>query len=104
MKREYRLQNQNKDENRNNNTKPPRNNPRARVVRENDPSEFAFAADGRVADVTGKGTGKLCCSNYNGKKSEIALSDVLLVPELDAKLISVSQLANKGREVRFTAK
>ena len=58
-------------------------------------------AGGKVLRSTGKGT--ICGSimRSNGRSMTISMSNVLLVPDLDANLLSVKSLASRGARVVF---
>lgn len=58
-------------------------------------------ADGTAAKVAGIGSGVIFGEDGSGKRVKVTLKEVLLVPDLDGGLISVSRLAAKGFIVKF---
>lgn len=59
-------------------------------------------ADGNEAAVSGKGSGTLMCLDEIRNQHEVKLTEVLHVPSLDAHLVSVGRLTEKGADVLFT--
>lgn len=63
-------------------------------------STLVLAANNQKLDVLKKGTVTICVTN--GKNTEnVAIEDVLYVPELAANLLSVSKITKKGYKVSF---
>lgn len=60
-----------------------------------------IVAGGKVLQSTGKGTVFGSMKRADGKLIQVRLSDVLLVPDLDANLLSVKSLVKKGAKVTF---
>ena len=71
--------------------------------------EFAMPLDVRLADkslvkAVGFGSVQIYLSEEKGREVPIEIEKVLFVPELQKRLISISQIAGKGGEVTFKKK
>ncbi|KAL0269915.1 UNVERIFIED_CONTAM: hypothetical protein PYX00_007495 [Menopon gallinae] len=56
-------------------------------------------ANGQTTEICGSGTVKIKTGNYNNKN--VAINNVLLVPELKMNLLSVSKITDKGLDIIF---
>lgn len=66
--------------------------------------EFIYLADHKRLVTAGKGEGYISCVDDLKKVRKILVKDVLYVPELQANLLSVRRLVDKGFLVKFVGK
>lgn len=66
--------------------------------------ESIKVANGDEVTAVGKGKISLCMINDKGELSRVVMHDVLFVPSIKTKLVSVKRLAEKGLRIKFSEK
>ena len=69
---------------------------------DDDPAHDVVLADKSVVRAVGQGELRVVLTDANGEKVNVLFKQVMYVPELRKRLISIGQLTNLGAEVTFT--